>query len=147
MSQNMVTLGRSAALAGRSAVAAALGTAALIIARAVLDRRQPFDWHFAFTLPVALGFGWFCISLAYWLFKLRARAPAEEILDDISADGVSPAAPLSGFVAMEYFAATLNRTFVVFVAPDGLYGWRVEGPVSARNRLYFEPYAKMTTQS
>jgi hypothetical protein len=50
---------------------------------------------------------------------------------------------VSGFVAMEYYALVLNRTFVVFVAPDGLYGWKAAGPVAAGAALYFMPYAKM----
>jgi hypothetical protein len=50
---------------------------------------------------------------------------------------------IAGFVAMEYFAAILNRTFVIFIAPEGLYGWKAVGPVIGWNPLYFEPYAKM----
>ena len=29
------------------------------------------------------------------------------------------------------------------MAPDRLYGWKAEGPVSAANPRYFEEYAKM----
>ena len=50
---------------------------------------------------------------------------------------------LSGFVAMEYYALMLNRTFVVFVSPDGLYGWKAAGVVPAGVRDYFKPLSEM----
>lgn len=50
---------------------------------------------------------------------------------------------VSGFVAMEYYAVVLNRTFVVFVARDGLYGWKATGPVPAGVPNYFKSYAEM----
>jgi hypothetical protein len=50
---------------------------------------------------------------------------------------------LAGFVAMEYFALILNRTFVVFIAPDGLYGWKAIGTIAAGAPLYFQEYAQM----
>jgi hypothetical protein len=37
----------------------------------------------------------------------------------------------TGSEAMEYYWFILNRTFVVFVCPEGLYGWKVVGLVSA----------------
>lgn len=50
---------------------------------------------------------------------------------------------ISGFVAMEYYAVILNRTFVVFVTPGGLYGWKATGPVPAGVPDYFRPCAEM----
>jgi hypothetical protein len=51
---------------------------------------------------------------------------------------------LSGFVAMEYFALFLNRTFVVFIARDCLYGWKAAGLVVAgAPPNYFQEYAKV----
>jgi len=50
---------------------------------------------------------------------------------------------LSGFVAMEYYALMLNRTFVVFVSPDGLYGWKAAGVVPAGVGDYFKHYSEM----
>ena len=44
---------------------------------------------------------------------------------------------------MEYYGLILNRTFVVFIAPEGLCGWKAEGPVGSANPAYFEPYADM----
>jgi hypothetical protein len=44
---------------------------------------------------------------------------------------------------MEYFAGILNRTFVVFVAPEGLYGWKAAGPVTNADRKFFEPLQEM----
>jgi hypothetical protein len=36
-----------------------------------------------------------------------------------------------------------TEPFVVFVAPEGLYGWKALGPVTNANRRYFEPYREM----
>jgi hypothetical protein len=55
--------------------------------------------------------------------------------------------PLYGFVAMEFYWLILNRTFVVFAAPDGLYGWKAAGIVTNANRKYFEPLQEMLADS
>jgi hypothetical protein len=44
---------------------------------------------------------------------------------------------------MEYFALILNRTFVVFIAPEGLYGYKAIGPVTTAAPLFFEPLVDM----
>lgn len=52
---------------------------------------------------------------------------------------------LAGFVAMQYYALILNRTFVVFTSPEGIYGWKVVGLVAAGRGAYryFEPFQQM----
>ena len=52
---------------------------------------------------------------------------------------------LGGFLAMQYYALILNRTFVVFTSPEGIYGWKVMGPVAAVAGVSrcFEPFQKM----
>ena len=49
----------------------------------------------------------------------------------------------AGFVAMEYFALILNRSFVVFIADEGLLGWKFSGPVSAAVRDFFRPFEQL----
>jgi hypothetical protein len=138
---------KSAALAARSAVVFALATFAAILLRAVLDglfgRRWFWNWQAAIALSAILGMGCFCVLFVYWAFTFRAALPADEILMDVSPNHAAIHTELSGFVAMEYFALILNRTFVVFIAPDRVYGWKAEGPVSTANPRYFEEYAKM----
>ena len=51
-----------------------------------------------------------------------------------------------GFLAMEYWGLILNRSFVVFIHPSGLYGWKFKGPVSTSNPLYFENYEHFVTE-
>ncbi len=53
------------------------------------------------------------------------------------------AVPLFGFVAMEFYWLILNRTYVVFVAREGLYGWKASGPVTNSDRRYFVPFQEM----
>lgn len=48
-----------------------------------------------------------------------------------------------GFIAMEYDYLILNRTFIIFVTPDALYGWRVRKSVSAYTPYYYERYLDM----
>jgi hypothetical protein len=49
----------------------------------------------------------------------------------------------SGFLAMEYYALILNRSFAIFVFPEGLYGCKFRGPVSASDPSYFQRYTGM----
>jgi hypothetical protein len=48
--------------------------------------------------------------------------------------------PAHGFLVMEYYWLILNRSFVVFTYPQGLYGWKFAGPVSTRTPLFFVPF-------
>lgn len=41
----------------------------------------------------------------------------------------------------------LNRSFVVFTYPEGLYGWKFSGLVSTRTPLFFVPFEECTTQA
>jgi hypothetical protein len=45
-----------------------------------------------------------------------------------------------GFVAMEYFALILNRSYLVFITPEGLHGWKFTGPVSTASPRFYEPF-------
>ena len=55
--------------------------------------------------------------------------------------------PQHGFLAMEYYWLILNRSFVVFSFPQGLYGWKFSGPVSTFTPLVFLPFEEMTRDS
>jgi|SRR6476620_8626554 hypothetical protein len=55
--------------------------------------------------------------------------------------------PRHGFLAMEYYWLILNRSFVVFSFPQGLYGWKFSGPVSTFTPLFFIPFEEMTRDS
>jgi len=44
----------------------------------------------------------------------------------------------AGFAAMEYYGLILNRSFVVYVSPEGLYGLKFCGWVSSDAGSYFE---------
>lgn len=48
-----------------------------------------------------------------------------------------------GFVAMEYYFLILNRSFLVFTYPEGLYGWKFSGLVSTLTPLFFKPFEDM----
>ena len=47
--------------------------------------------------------------------------------------------PIRGFLAMEYYGFILNRSFVLFSFPEGLYGWKFRGLVSAWTPQFFLP--------
>lgn len=115
--------------------------------RDILDRllygKWLVDWRLALVLSGGFGallFAWTSIS-SY--FRLRAGGPADAILERSPSLSMKAEQALSGFVGMEYYALILNRTYVVFAAPDGLYGWKAEGPVSAVRPQFFEPYQRM----
>jgi hypothetical protein len=137
----------SAVIAARSALTMAATALALVVVRMVLsglfDRRRHADWPLAFKLIGIFGTAWFFVLFLYTYFKFRGDEPAEAILMQEPSQSDMQKAPLFGFVAMEYYDLILNRTFVVFVVPEGLYGWKAAGPVSNGRPMYFEPYAEI----
>jgi hypothetical protein len=112
-------------------------------------RRLPL-WR---KVPIRLGvraqilagrFGHLVLCLFVWAWIAAARLqPVLEVLDEEPLPSQLSKSPLSGFVAMEYFWLILNRTYVVFIAPEGLYGWKVRGPVTNADRTFYEPYQEM----
>ena len=49
----------------------------------------------------------------------------------------------AGFVAMEYFALILNRSFLVYITDDGLRGWKFCGPVTAFSPQFYKPIEEL----
>jgi len=41
---------------------------------------------------------------------------------------------------MEYYFLILNRSFLVFTYPEGLYSWKFRGLVSSLTPLFFKPF-------
>lgn len=111
-----------------------------MLTEALFGKTLHFNVGTVVTLPLIFGVLSFCGHFTYSFVRLYNDAPATAVLDHLSSP-VGVATKLSGFVAMEYYALILNRTYVVFVAPDGLYGWKVRGPVATWNPLYFQRYA------
>jgi len=142
----MSTLRSSATIAARSVLTLAVPALVVALVRIVLNGVFKGQWHANWLeLFKALGIlagGWFAVCFVYIYLKLLASAPAVQILmqEPPTIDESAPA--LSGFVAMEYHALILNRTFLVFIAPEGLYGWKVQGPVTANKPMYFKEYAE-----
>jgi len=136
-----------AAIAARSAFIIVTTILASALVSMVLNRlfggSWRSNWRVVFELAGIFGLAWFFVQLLYSYFIFRASGPVEEILAQVAPHSEKDGAPLSGFVGLEYYALILNRTFVVFVAPEGLYGWKAEGIVTASQPLYFEPYADM----
>jgi len=138
---------RSATIAATSALVISItviGAAGVrVVLNGLFDGRWRADWSLIFVISGCLGAFWFLVQVPYIYFKLGRYETVEEAVAEPPSQADQHATPLSGFVAMEYFCLILNRTFVVFVAPEGLYGWRAEGPVTASRAMYFELYVLM----
>lgn len=138
----------AATTAARSAAVVILAGVVLIGFRAFLngifDHTWTFDWFASAKISAVVGGICFCILFLSVLVKLSAFGPAQAILKSAASD-VDGKNRLEGFVAMEYCGPMLmlNRTFIVFIAPDGLYGWKVKGTVTNGDPKYFLPYEKM----
>jgi hypothetical protein len=85
----------------------------------------------------------FTIYFALNLWNVRQAQPLEDIFEHEAPEAELLKRPLYGFVAMEFYWLILNRTFLVFVSPDGIFGWKASGPVSNSDRRYFEPLQEM----
>ena len=49
----------------------------------------------------------------------------------------------AGFVAMEYFALILNRSFLIFITDEGLRGWKFCGPVTTSSPQFYRPIEEL----
>ena len=59
------------------------------------------------------------------------------------AENAPPELGVPGFIAMQCYAGTLNRTFVIFICFDGLYGSKFRGPASNLVPGFFRPMQGM----
>jgi hypothetical protein len=137
---------RAAARAARTTAMFAATALLLILVRIALYRLLGDDWAFnwrtATVFFAIVAATLFCVQFVYTFHTLRAAAPAEAILSSLKS-AVANKARFPGFVAMEYYALILNRTFVVFVAPDALYGWKARGIITHLRPMYFQEYAQI----
>ena len=137
----------SAKTAMRTALIVFLGVIAVSVLRAWLGFKQPggapFDWDVTFRYAFVIGAVTFIPFFVLHLVNAAKVEPALDILaEEISSSDLKNP-PMAGFVTMEYYWLIMNRTYVVFIAPEGLYGWMAHGPVVAPNPAYFEPYEQM----
>jgi hypothetical protein len=107
------------------------------------DGKSRVDWSIDLKLAGVFGLITFTGIFVWGLIVGIRSQPVLDILDEEPDESALLKKPLNGFVAMEYFWLILNRTYVVFIAVEGLYGWRACGPVTNRNLNYFQPYQDM----
>jgi hypothetical protein len=135
-----------AAIAARNAITVAATVLALIVVRVILhgllEGKWGFDWRWAASLSAIVGGMWFSAQFILTLLKLCSIDPAKAILSALPSS-IDAKSAMVGFVAMEYFGLILNRTYVVFIAPEALYGWKARGPVTNMQSMYFQPYVQM----
>jgi len=74
---------------------------------------------------------------------MSAVTPAVEILDQLPEVPAHDSPKFDGFVTMEYYCLMLNRTYVIFISSEGLFGWKANGPVSNADPAYFQPYVAL----
>ena len=101
------------------------------------------SWHPVAVIVVIVFTGTFVLFFGWNLISAMRAQPVYEILEEETPESELLAEPLQGFVGMEYYWGILNRTFVVFIAPERLYGWKASGPVTNANRTYYEPFLEM----
>src|SRR5579862_7929109 len=146
MSRYVSKIREAATIAALTAVGIAVSAFAILVVRAIINRlfegEWGFDWRFVAISVGIFGAAGFCVQFVYTFFKLRADARSAAILGSSpSVGGTRPA--FVCFVAMEYYWLILNRTFVVIISPDALYGWKAEVVVSNWDKKYFQPYMEM----
>jgi len=79
--------------------------------------------------------------LAYMYFRGAGLSEVCEMLEAGGA-GEMMVHPFM-FLAMEYWGLILNRSFLVFIMEDGLYGWKFHGVVSADAPNFYQPVARL----
>jgi hypothetical protein len=101
------------------------------------------DWVLGLKLLLYVSIMCIVLVLPFILVAVVRAKPVFEILDESPGASDLIKLPLNAFVAMEYYWLILNRTFVVFIAPEGLYGWKALGIVTNVDRTFYEPYQEM----
>lgn len=97
-------------------------------------------------LFAAVGFAAvFLIFFAWNLWSVVRSEQVNEILETEAAESERLKTSLYAFVAMEFYALMWNRTFAIFVAPEGLYGWKASGVVTNSDRRFYEPLRELVT--
>ena len=120
---------------------------AMIILRIVLDGIFDGHWHTNWSVNLEIyavfGLASFIFTFPYIYLTSESSGKVAAILDEEPAYSNRHNVPLTGFVAMEYYALMLNRTYVVFAAPEGIYGWKAMGAVTGTRPNYFQSYADL----
>lgn len=135
--------------ARNAALLSALITAGCVagnVLRGLRERKSPTTTHVWLVvggIAALLFSGVFAILFALNLYRAMRAQPELDILNQVTPESDLLAQPLYGFVAMELYWGISNRTFLVMVAPEGLYGWKVRGPVTNADRRFFEIYQEM----
>lgn len=144
---NPANLISSARNAFRTATIIFFGVLLLSLLRALVNSmradRAHFDWDVAFRFSLFVGFVSFLVVLAWYLMTSARAQPAIDILSREISLADRSATPLWGFLAMEYYWFVMNRIFLVFISPEGLYGWQAQGPATSANRSQLATYQRM----
>ncbi len=134
--------------AKNAALVAGIVTAGLLVSAAIRGVGHGSvvsgeKWIKAFLFSASWFTVTFLIFFLWNLIRVVLAKPLNDVLAEETPEADLLRSPLYGFVAMEFYALILNRTFLVFVAPDGLYGWKATGPVTNSDRRYFAPLQEM----
>jgi|SRR5579862_5444163 len=135
--------------AKRAALLAAIITVPCVVGnglRGLRERSSPVPAHTWVAVSGLAGLLFvflFAILFSLNLFSAVRAQPELDILNEETPETELLPQPLYGFVAMEFYWGISNRTFLVLVAPEGLYGWKVRGPVTHADRRFFEIYQEM----
>jgi len=133
---------RAALIAGVITIATVLSSSL----RGLRERSSPVAAHVWLVVVELAGVLFAVLFAVFFALNLRSNLDEQqldEILEQETPESELLKGPLHGFVAMELYWLFSNRTYVVFVAPEGLYGWKAAGPVTNSNRRYFEPLQQM----
>jgi hypothetical protein len=108
------------------------------------------DWHAGWhtvvvvaQIAAAYAGGWFLLIFTYAFFRLGQDKSTQQIVSEGLSEPGRPAEPVTGFAGIEYFLGSFNRTYVVFVTHEGLYGWKAEGTVWDDNPAYLTRYEQV----
>lgn len=133
--------------AKHAALVAALVTVGVSVNGVIqgVEKHAGIAWRWLATVAALCFAGVLAVFFLWNLWTIARARPVNEILETEAAESALLKEPLYAFVAMEFYALMLNRTFAVFVAPDGLYGWKATGIVSHADRKYYEPLRALVT--
>jgi|GEM_PF-1976455 len=120
-----------------------VGNARLLL-NCLFDGWNKFHWSGVWViteLSFVMAIPWSTYTFISTYLSISKASKIDEVLDgDEYRNEVDFPKGIFGFLAMEYHTLIMNRSYVVYILEDGLYGWKFSDSVTANNPSFYMAY-------
>ena len=120
-----------------------VGNARLLL-NCFFDGWDKFHWSSVWVtteISFVMAFLWSTYTFIRTYLSISKASKIDDVLDgDEYRSDVGSSESIRGFLAMEYHTLIMNRSFVIFIMGEGLYGWKFSDSVTADNPSFYMAY-------